>query len=130
MALLVATGCSGTSSSSDEASTASEQSLTADVAAGEPAARSALDGGATVIDVRTPEEYAAGHIEDAALVDVQDPSFDDEIAALDESVTYVVYCRSGNRSAAAAERMQAIGLTVIDGGSLGDMSAAGWPVAG
>jgi rhodanese-related sulfurtransferase len=40
-----------------------------------------------------------------------------------------VYCRSGNRSAAAADRMEAVGLTVLDGGALGDMTAAGWPTA-
>lgn len=100
------------------------------MAVGEASARVALDQGATVIDVRTPDEYAAGHIEDAALVDIQDPSFDGRIATLDESVTYVVYCRSGNRSAAAAAQMQGAGLTVLDGGSLSDMVAAGWPVAG
>lgn len=49
------------------------------------------------------------------------------VADLDESTTYVVDCRSGNRSA-AAERMRAAGLTVPDGGSLDDLGAGGWPV--
>jgi rhodanese-related sulfurtransferase len=62
-------------------------------------------------------------------VDIGDPGFDDAVAALDPAETYVVYCRSGNRSAQAAERMRAAGLTVLDGGALDDMLAAGWPPA-
>jgi rhodanese-related sulfurtransferase len=50
----------------------------------------------------------------------------DRIAALDPATTYVVYCRSGNRSATAATQMRAAGLTVLDGGSLQDMAGAGW----
>jgi rhodanese-related sulfurtransferase len=125
--LLVAAGCSSSSSGADAASVAESEAATP--AAGEASARAALDQGATVVDVRTPEEFAAGHIEGAALIDVQDPSFADEIAGLDDSVTYVVYCRSGNRSAAAAAQMEAVGLTVLDGGALEDMTAAGWPTA-
>lgn len=97
--------------------------------AGEPAAAAALEEDRVVIDVRTPEEFAAGHVEGAANIDVQAPGFDDEIAALDTDVDYVVYCRSGNRSAAAAERMRDAGLDVLDGGGLGTMLDAGWPAA-
>ena len=42
---------------------------------------------------------------------------------------YVVYCRTGNRSAQAASEMRAVGLDVYDGGGLDDMVTAGWPVA-
>ena len=89
---------------------------------------SAKAEGAAVIDVRTPEEYAEGHVEGATNIDVQATDFDDRVAELDRDTTYVVYCRSGNRSAAAAERMREAGLTVVDGGSLEDMAAAGYPV--
>jgi rhodanese-related sulfurtransferase len=98
-------------------------------AAGRSSAEAALEQGAIPIDVRTPEEYDGGHVEDAQLIDIQSSGFDDAIAQLDPDATYVVYCRSGNRSAAAADRMEAVGLTVLDGGALGDMSAAGWPTA-
>jgi rhodanese-related sulfurtransferase len=97
--------------------------------AGRASAEAALEQGAIPIDVRTPEEYDGGHVEDAQLIDIQSSGFDDAIAQLDPDATYVVYCRSGNRSAAAADRMEAVGLTVLDGGALGDMSAAGWPTA-
>mgnify|MGYP006328550877 CR=1 FL=1 len=101
----------------------------AEPAAGQEAAAAALDQDAVVIDVRTPEEYDAGHIEDAQLLDIQSTDFAAGMAELDADQTYVVYCRSGNRSAAATEQMQAAGLEVLDGGAMDDMVAAGWPAA-
>jgi len=95
-------------------------------APGVPAATAALAAGATAIDVRTPEEFVAGHIDGAELIDIRDPSFGARIADLDPEATYVVYCRSGNRSATAATQMRALGLDVLDGGAVGDMVAAGW----
>ncbi len=80
-----------------------------------------------MIDVRTPQEYAVAHVTDADLIDVQDPTFAERIAELDPSGEYVVYCRSGNRSAVAAQSMSEAGLDVWDGGGLTDMEAAGWP---
>lgn len=78
---------------------------------------------AIIIDVRTPEEFAAGHLDGALLYNVQDPSFEANIAALDPTATYVVYCRSGNRSAQAIERMKAVGFTTLtDLGSLQNAS--------
>ena len=66
---------------------------------------------ATIIDVRTPEEYAAGHVEGALNINVESPTFADEIAQLPKDETYVIYCRSGNRSAAAAVQMADAGFT-------------------
>ncbi len=78
---------------------------------------------AIIIDVRTPEEFAAGHLDGALLYNVQDPLFEANIAALDATATYVVYCRSGNRSAQAIERMKAVGFTTLtDLGSLQNAS--------
>lgn len=98
-------------------------------AAGEEAAAVALEEDRTVVDVRTPEEYDAGHVQDATLIDIQGPDFAEQIDELDADGEYVVYCRSGNRSAVAATQMEAIGLDVLDGGGLDDMLAAGWPEA-
>lgn len=98
-------------------------------APGPEAAAAALEEGRTVIDVRTPEEYGAGHVDGATLVDVQAATFDDDIAGLDPDASYVVYCRSGNRSAQAAQRMRDAGLDVIDGGAMTDMAEAGWKLA-
>ena len=67
----------------------------------------------TLIDVRTPDEYAQGHLEGAINIDLGQASFDEEIAKLDKQAAYTVYCRSGNRSAQAAKRMQAAGFTQV-----------------
>lgn len=80
-----------------------------------------------IIDVRTPGEFAEGHVEGAINIDVQSPDFASQIASLDPDGSYLVYCRSGRRSADAARQMISSGLTVVDGGGLGDMESAGWP---
>ena len=96
--------------------------LTACSAPAAPAAQSAISADAVVVDVRTPGEYAAGHLEGAMNVDVQASDFDSQMSALPTDGDYVVYCRSGNRSAAAAARLADLGFTsVTDAGS---MSAA------
>ncbi len=75
--------------------------------------------GVTVIDVRTPDEFAAGHIAGAINIDVEGDSFYDGIDALDKTKTYAVYCHSGRRSGIAASEMADAGFTSIynlDGG--------------
>ncbi len=74
---------------------------------------------AIIIDVRTPAEFTEGHLDGALNIDVQSADFDDQIAALDPDEDYLVYCQSGNRSAAAIDRMDDAGFTDLhDGGSL------------
>jgi phage shock protein E len=81
-----------------------------------------------LIDVRTPEEIAAGAIEGALHLDIQDPDFDARVAELPRDEAYLVYCRSGNRSAQAIERMRALGFEdLLDGGAFEDLAAAGLP---
>ena len=67
--------------------------------------------GTIVLDVRTPAEYASGHLPDAQNIDIQGTDFGARVAALDKGATYAVYCHSGRRSAAAVEQMAAAGLT-------------------
>lgn len=80
---------------------------------------------AAVIDVRTPEETAAGYLEGAKLIDINGGQFDSEIATLDKSANYFIYCRSGNRAGQAIEKMKAAGFTGVltNGGSLGDAAS-------
>lgn len=90
----------------------------------------ATSPGVKIIDVRTPAEFASGHIPGAVNIDVAQPGFDQAIAALDESQRYAVYCRTGNRSRAAAQQMSDAGFTSVvdlDGGIVA-WSAAGRPV--
>ncbi len=72
-------------------------------------------GNVTVIDVRTPQEFAAGHIEGALNINVESPDFAARIADLDPEGTYAVYCRSGNRSRVAVQQMERAGLTNVFG---------------
>jgi rhodanese-related sulfurtransferase len=82
--------------------------------------------GTTVIDVRTPEEYAAGHVTGARNIDVSADTFDDRVAELPRDGSYVVYCRTGSRSAEAAARMADLGFTgIADAGAFDDLVEAG-----
>ena len=80
---------------------------------------------AVIIDVRTSAEYAEGHLDGAVNIDVSSSAFADAIAELPADGEYVVYCRSGNRSAQAASIMRDHGFEhVIDAGALDDASTA------
>lgn len=72
-------------------------------------------GDVTVIDVRTPQEFAAGHIEGALNINVESPDFAAQIADLDPEGTYAVYCRSGNRSRVAMQQMEQAGFANMFG---------------
>jgi len=81
-----------------------------------------------VIDVRTPAEYAAGHIAGAQNIDVEAADFGTRIATLDKKGAYLVYCHSGRRSGLAADQMAKAGFTdIVDGGAMADLVAAGAP---
>ncbi len=67
--------------------------------------------GVTVLDVRTPAEFAEGHLPGAVNINVEDPGFPAEVAALDPDADYAVYCRSGNRSRVAVDFMSQQGVT-------------------
>ena len=84
-----------------------------------------------IMDVRTPDEFAAGHIAGARPLDFNAPDFADRVKELPRDKTYLVYCRSGNRSAKAVKLMQEAGFTnLIDlGGGMLDWEKAGLPVA-
>lgn len=69
--------------------------------------------GHTIIDVRTPEEYAEGHIQGALNINVRSEDFVTEIENLSKSDTLLVYCRSGRRSLYAAQVMVSFGFQKI-----------------
>jgi phage shock protein E len=74
-----------------------------------PAADSLLRGppsNLVIVDVRTPAEFAAGHIAGAVDIDLNSATFAGEVAKLDPKLPYFVYCHSGNRSAKAVAYMQ------------------------
>jgi phage shock protein E len=95
-----------------------------------PAAKvsSVLAEGAVVVDVRSPPEFAAGHVTDALNIDVGSEDFEAKVDALDKGRTYVVYCRTGSRAARAIRAMADLGFTgLLNGGAFDDLAAAGVP---
>lgn len=72
-----------------------------------------------ILDVRTPEEVAEGHLAGAKNIDVQDELFQQNIEQLNKNKTYLLYCRSGKRTAVAGAKMKASGFKkvyMMDGG--------------
>ena len=134
------TACSSGSSADADAGTPSVSTTEGAVAEAEPAAGAELDAagfaaalkreGSVLVDVRTPEEYAEGHLPGAVNLDVQSPEFPARIAELDPETTYAVYCRSGSRSAAALAMMRQAGIaqTYHLGGGIGAWQEAGGDV--
>jgi rhodanese-related sulfurtransferase len=90
-------------------------------------ARDLIEAGAELVDVRTAEEHAAGHIRGARHVPLE--HLDEEAEQLDRERPLVVYCRGGNRSGMAAEALRNSGWDVhsIDGG-LAAWAEAGLPL--
>ena len=70
-------------------------------------------GSATFVDVRTPNEIAQGKLAGATEANVTSSSFSQQISNLDKSLPYIVYCRSGMRSARACRIMEQNGFTDI-----------------
>ena len=66
-----------------------------------------------LLDVRTDDEYNAGHIADAKQIDYFSADFKDQIAQLDKQKPVLIYCASGNRSSKAIDVMKTMGFTEI-----------------
>jgi Rhodanese-related sulfurtransferase len=83
-----------------------------------------------VLDVRTPEEYANGHLEGARNIDWNGASFADEAASLSPDQEYLVYCQSGNRSGQAVQYLNEAGFTSVkNGGGVDEAAdATGLPI--
>jgi rhodanese-related sulfurtransferase len=72
-----------------------------------------------IIDVRTPEEVAEGHLVGATTVNFLGANFATEVQELNKNKTYLLYCRSGSRTRKAADAMQKMGFKhvyMLDGG--------------
>jgi phage shock protein E len=74
---------------------------------------SKIQHGATLIDVRTVEEYAGGHISGSLNMDINNEGFKENVLMLDRSKEYVLYCASGVRSGKAADIMRQSGFTSV-----------------
>jgi rhodanese-related sulfurtransferase len=83
-----------------------------------------------IIDVRTPEEFAQGHLENAANINYNSTDFSDEIKTLDKNRTYLIYCLSGARSSQALGLMAVLQFAEVYSisGGITAWQAAGLPV--
>ena len=70
-------------------------------------------GNNILLDVRTPEEFNAGNLPNSININLNSPDFDSKIKELDPSKTYYVYCKSGNRSTKAVNKMEKMGFKHI-----------------
>ncbi|GGD54980.1 hypothetical protein GCM10011361_21910 [Muriicola marianensis] len=68
----------------------------------------------TLIDVRTPEEFDAGHLENAININWYDEDFAEQVSDLPKGNTIYVYCQKGGRSAMAASVLDSLGYRTID----------------
>jgi len=83
-----------------------------------------------VLDVRTPAEFATGHLKGAQNIDFRAPGFEDKISKLDKSKTYILYCASGNRSGQTTVLMEETGFKqIINAGAFEDLQKAGLKTA-
>lgn len=85
------------------------------------------DKSVQLIDVRTPEEYKAGHLEGAKNIDFYSKDFAQQMAKLDKNKPVAVYCAVGGRSASATDKLKSLGFAKIydlDGG------IRGWTASG
>lgn len=77
--------------------------------------------GLIILDVRTTEEFAEGHLDGATMIDFYRDDFAEQLEELDPDAPYLLYCRSGNRSGQTTAMMEELGFTNvadIDGGIL------------
>ena len=122
LAAVTFSACGGSGTATDQALRTVDAGTAAEV----------LDEGqAVLLDIRTPEEFAAGKIAGSVNIDFYAADFAAQLDELAMDTTYVVYCRSGNRSGAAMKTFEDLGFESIyevDGGIV-EWSAAGLPVA-
>jgi len=79
----------------------------------------------SVIDVRTPEEFAAGHLTGALNIDIEGADFSGAVSSLDKAGNYVLYCRSGRRAGIALETMKSLGFSNVENaGGLDEAASA------
>jgi phage shock protein E len=123
-ALLLSLGCVGSQSGESsilKVTPAEAQALVQD---------HLTDANFVILDVRNPDEFAASHIAGAVNVCFNCSTFSDDVAVLDKSKTYFVYCASGNRSGQATTQMNQKGFEHLYDltGGINRWKAVGFPV--
>ena len=84
----------------------------------------------TLVDVRTPEEFAMNHLDGAKNMDVNAVDFAESAKTIDKSKPVMVYCKSGGRSATATTILREMGYTVFElAGGILNWQSVGLPIA-
>lgn len=88
------------------------------------------DNTAILLDVRTPEEFVKGHLQNAIAINFFDPDFKEKVGKLDKTKPVYVYCAAGGRSAKALKVLQESGFKRAYNmlGGLNSWQAAGLPL--
>lgn len=130
LALAVGMMVALTACSAPGAAPAASETQAAATATAATSGTDTADVARTIIDVRTPEEFAQGHLEGAINIDLNSADFKSQIEALDKNGTYTLYCRSGNRSGQALTIMSEAGFANLsNAGSVQEASEAlGLPI--
>ncbi len=66
-----------------------------------------------IVDVRRPQEFSAGHLENAIVIDFYAPSFKQDLAKLSKEKPILLYCRTGRRSGIALQYLTEMGYTKV-----------------
>ncbi len=83
-----------------------------------------MSQGKVIIDVRDVAEYEGGHVQGAINMSLNEGVFEQELMGLDPSASYLLYCRSGGRSAMAMDILIRSGFASVENlGSVEDAAA-------
>lgn len=96
--------------SSRAAEAATEKATVKNISIDEAEKHVAQSTNVMVLDVRTPKEFKAGHLAGARAINFYDADFKDQVAGLDKTKTYIVFCAVGGRSAKACSIMAELGF--------------------
>lgn len=111
--ILITLTLSGCSNETDSSEIGSIKSAYTKISADEAQKIMDENDAVIILDVRTEDEYAEGHIEGAILIPDTEIASEAETTLTDKSATILVYCRSGRRSALASEELVELGYTNI-----------------
>lgn len=127
-AVVAVLGASGKARSAESEPTAGKTTITHVDATG--ASKLLREKPTVILDVRTPEEFKAGHVSKSKNVDFNAADFEKRVSVLDRDATYLVTCQSGGRSTRSLQIFKKLGFKSIvhlDGGCRG-WEKAGLPV--
>lgn len=120
LGFLVLTACNSSNSATEATDQGTESTTTAATSAKLSVAdfkakleSLSAEGQVQLLDVRTPGEFAAGAIDGAANVNVHDADFKEQLQKYDKSKPIMIYCKSGGRSASAANICKRMGFKEI-----------------